>query len=285
MKEKSYVYSIGFDDEVLTDEGDVMTYTVKLRNGDTIKLICEISKATMEMEYYSFDPGKRGRLNIIFNYIIDLNDDGERWEGSSFNSLPFGFGRIYNSENVLKYQGYMFCGRKVVFGEEYYEDSKTLEYKGNFLCNRRHGRGILYDKGGLIVANGFWHFGESATQLIIPPKCNNIRFFTDCVKELIINDECFSDLNFFHIRNNCILEKLDVGDSCFGRIRKFMIDNCTELKSVMIGNNSFMTNSAYLKGQFFIQNCPKLEAIGIGDSSFIYCCERLELKSCLSIYC
>ena len=284
MEEKSYVYSIGFDEEVLTDEGDVMTYTVKLRNGDTIKLICEISKTTMEMISNPLEARKRIKLDIKSNCIIDLNDNGERWEGSSFNSLPFGFGRIYSSENVLKYQGYMFCGRKIVFGEEYYEDSKTLEYKGSFMCNRRHGRGKLYDKGGLLVAEGFWHFGESATQLIIPPKCNNIRFFTDCVKELIINNECFCDLNSFHIRNNWILEKLNVGDNCFECAKEFMIDNCTELKSIRIGNHSF-TNSAYLKGQFFIQNCPKLEAIEIGNYSLTYCCEQLELKSSLSILC
>ena len=42
-----------------------------------------------------------------------MSISGERWEGNSLNGLPFGYGCVYNSENQLIYEGFMFNGMKM----------------------------------------------------------------------------------------------------------------------------------------------------------------------------
>ena len=36
--------------------------------------------------------------------IIDLNEEGRRWEGGELNGKPFGFGREYSEKDNLVYE-------------------------------------------------------------------------------------------------------------------------------------------------------------------------------------
>ena len=38
------------------------------------------------------------------NRVLDLNDDGERWEGDALNNQPYGWGVAYDSENRMAYE-------------------------------------------------------------------------------------------------------------------------------------------------------------------------------------
>ena len=62
---------------------------------------------------------------------IDLNENGDRWEGDSLNGNPFGYGCIYHSENQLIYSGFIFEGLKVCYGTELYGDVCIVEYEGD----------------------------------------------------------------------------------------------------------------------------------------------------------
>ena len=42
---------------------------------------------------------------IQHNQVLDLNDDGERWEGDVLRDQPYGWGVLYDSENRRSYEG------------------------------------------------------------------------------------------------------------------------------------------------------------------------------------
>ena len=50
------------------------------------------------------------------NRVLDLNDDGERWEGDVLNSKPYGWGVLYDSENRKMYEGFRVGSVNVCYG-------------------------------------------------------------------------------------------------------------------------------------------------------------------------
>ena len=76
--------------------------------------------------------------------VVDLDGRGTRWEGDYLNGCPFGYGCIFNEENYIMYKGFMFEGKKVCFGNDYYGDLGTIEYVGDYYKNTRNGNGKLY---------------------------------------------------------------------------------------------------------------------------------------------
>ena len=87
---------------------------------------------------------------IQHGVVIDLNDLGDRWEGSCVNGSTYGFGCLYNSDNRKIYSGFMYDGMKVCYGSEFYGDCGAVEYIGGFFQNCRHGYGKLYSKKNAI---------------------------------------------------------------------------------------------------------------------------------------
>ena len=59
---------------------------------------------------------------LIENEIVDLNDDGRRWEGEVLKGDLFGYGCLYDEENELEYEGWMIEGKKRCYGIEYWND-------------------------------------------------------------------------------------------------------------------------------------------------------------------
>ena len=56
------------------------------------------------------------------NEIIDLNDEGRRWEGGVLKGEVFGYGCLYDEENRLEYEGWMIEGVKRCYGIEYWNN-------------------------------------------------------------------------------------------------------------------------------------------------------------------
>ena len=102
----------------------------------TIRVIeCDIQEKSMKVKTRNKNSSEWIEMNMdsfIKNDIVDLNENGTRWEGDSLNGSPFGYGSIYNSENQLIFKGFVFEGMKVCFGEEYYGDIGIVEYEGNY---------------------------------------------------------------------------------------------------------------------------------------------------------
>ena len=148
---------------------------------------------------------------VIKNDIINMNDNGERWEGDSLNNLPYGFGSYYNSENQVIFNGFMFEGMKVCFGIEYYGDIGTVQYVGSYYYNTRCGYGKLYNKLNEIVYEGEWYNDRPITdtlKIMNTLKEEDIHFG---LKEIIICDGCISDYTIINLNYLNRLNKLIIG--------------------------------------------------------------------------
>ena len=277
-------YRIGFNESVLIDEGERMKYWTITPNGNKIGVECYVPQKKMKVIEYQSEGNDCLSYYIETGVTIDLDNNGRRWEGDSINGIPFGYGSLFDGNNVLKYRGYVLFGKKVCFGEEYYKDCETVEFKGNFVDNMRHGKGILHDLKGSIVFEGNWHLGDNSSQLVIPSKCNDSQLFTDVVKELVIGDGCYFELVSLYFENNHILEKVVIGTDCFEKVNEFVIRECSELKSVVMGERSFVSDEDD-NGFVLITNCQKLELIEIGGKSFSNYRKGFELKSFVAWLC
>ena len=101
-----------------------------------------------------------------------------------------------------------------------------------------------------------------------------------------MNNETYMTFNFSRFK---LIEELIIGDNCFSNVELFNIDGLNHLKSIKIGNNSF----THLKNNgewdddianntnrsFSILNCIELESIEIGEYSFSDYAGGFELKN------
>ena len=74
--------------------------------------------------------------------VLDLSDDGERWEGDVLDNQPYGWGVVYDSENRMVYEGFRIGEVNVCYGRSYYSDIGVIEYKGEWCGGQRRGRGV-----------------------------------------------------------------------------------------------------------------------------------------------
>ena len=90
------------------------------------------------------------------------------------------------------------------------------------------------------------------------------------LEELIIGDDCFSNVDTFKIDGLNELKSLKIGINSFTKkknswgddeSRSFSILNCIELESIEIGHHSFSDYG----GEFELINLPKLSTIKIGE--------------------
>ena len=93
---------------------------------------------------------------IEHDQVLDLSDEGERWEGDVFNNQPYGWGVYYDSENRMVYEGFRIEDMNVCYGTKYYSDVQKVEYKGGICEGKRWGRGTLFDRTGKTVFDGEW---------------------------------------------------------------------------------------------------------------------------------
>ena len=68
-----------------------------------------------ESEFVSVDAS-----DIELNCVIDISNDGMRWEGSFLKNSPFGFICIMNESNEVIYQGVMIGDKKECYGIDFY---------------------------------------------------------------------------------------------------------------------------------------------------------------------
>ena len=63
---------------------------------------------------------------IEHGQVLDLNNEGERWEGDVLNNEPYGWGVLYDSENRRVYEGFRLKDVNVCYGRSYYPDIQKL---------------------------------------------------------------------------------------------------------------------------------------------------------------
>ena len=212
---------------------------------------------------------------IEHNRVLDLSDDGERWEGDVLNSKPYGWGVVYDSENRMVYEGFRIGEVIVCYGRSYYPDVGVIEYEGMIFEGKRWGRGIQYDKQGVVMRDGEWVNDESVEMTMTMTE-ENQRLFT-CVEELIVSDECCNGMEWRAFDVTCIvhLRELRVGYGCFGKTEELKLIGLSQLERVVIGKSSFTTegydpNESGMNPNrhFYLKDCPRLKELKIGIWSF-----------------
>ena len=257
---------------------------------------------------------KKSETNYCEKDIIDYSEKGERWEGPTLDHHAYGFGCLYNGDNNIVYEGFMFNNQKVGFGIEYYPEGNQIMYYGSFLNNTRCGYGILYDKKNEIVYEGDWINGNSDNNKWYsnPMDITNEYEFHSLIQELrvgahkeVINNEVIQNYNCSQFNRGTKtelsitklklvdfmnLEKIDIGICCFLETSIFVVEHCPKLESIDIDAISFcllipdedeedISSKLNKNAIFSVTNCEKLERINIGDGCFFGNAGEFELKS------
>ena len=172
--------------------------------------------------------------------VLNLNDEGERWEGPVLDEMPFGWGKRFDKDGVLMYEGFSVNDKYCLYGREYYTDVGIVRYEGTWCDGMRCGRGVLFDKHGQKVYEGEW---VNDAQLI--------------ERELVVENPIrlppFTSL----------LESLTVGDHCCNEASSLLLNDLPRLKVVDIGNESFGAEGQEL--QLSCLHCPELVSLTLGN--------------------
>ena len=208
---------------------------------------------------------------IEHKQVLDLSDDGERWEGDVLHNQPYGWGVYYDKDNNKVYEGFRLKDVNVCYGRSYYADIQQLEYEGEICEGKRWGRGIQYDRNSSTMFNGEWMDDEHMNNRVVLNEEN--QFLHNHIEELIVeNNSCNGpewaalDLSFIsHLR------LFEVGDECFENVDEVKLIGLSKLERVMIGMNSFTKKNlpSYNPDRhFYLKNCERLRELKIGSNSF-----------------
>ena len=107
---------------------------------------------------------------------------------------------------------------------------------------------------------------------------------------ILISNGSYTDMRIFDLSRFILLEELIIEDNCFSNVDIFKIDGLNYLKSIKIGIKSFtqqkdnwgtINNSS--SRSFGILNCNELKSIDIGRYSFFDYGGKFELKNLPSL--
>jgi len=245
MEGKTYGIGLRNNPKLVIEDNDILYYS---ETGENVELKFEFNKRDYSTKVFVRKLEEdifveSTKYEIIKDVKEVLSEDGTRWEGDWYNGQPFGFGSVYDGEGNRIYVGFMVESRKVGFGTEYFADTHTVDYCGNFLNDKRHGWGCSYDRNGNKLFEGDWRFGKNNFEERIEIRDKNgddCLEIHDLIKELVIGEKCFN-------------KKKRWGNA-------FVIENLTNLEKIVVKKNSLM-NLNLLK----ICNCEKLMIIKAED--------------------
>ena len=233
-----WLFSIGKNESGVNR---ILEYNIKTRE-------FKLRKKTEEGDYISNDSS-----DVVYHSTLDVSNDGMRFEGSSLNHSPFGYGSLYNSTNELLYQGVMFGCSKECFGVEIYPGLDIVKYCGCYYMNERHGFGILYDRKGEILYEGYWLYGSTnyETSIVLKDVVND-RIVHSLIHELVIDEGCGNDYDVdLELSYLVHLERLEVRSNSFKNLKSLKISDNPVLKTVDIGKkNASLQYEGFLEGAF-----------------------------------
>ncbi|KAK8808372.1 hypothetical protein WA171_001592, partial [Blastocystis sp. BT1] len=221
---------------------------------------------------------------LVENEIVDLNDDGMRWEGEVLKGDLFGYGCLYDEENELEYEGWMIEGKKRCYGIEYWNDTGLKKYCGCYYDGLKNGYGLLYDRNGMIEYEGLFKDDviidvNDDMRMKWIDDCELI--VTSCIESLIIADLFNPDISSLILNYSLIsLKRIDIRYACMEKVNQFVIDGLNGLETISIGWKCFSLNNSPREGsKCLIMNCYQLREIHIGRDS----CSRYESFECKNL--
>ncbi len=204
--------------------------------------------------------------DIEHNRIVDLNEDGSRWEGDVLHDEPFGWGVLYDGNNRVAYEGFRIGSRNVCFGRRYYADIARIEYEGEWCRGMRWGRGVQYNRKGDVVYDGKWVSNEHLETKVVVACDQSQSPLHCCIEELVIGSNCFNneELRLLDLSLIPALRSLSIGDYSFEDVEIVNIVGLNHLESVVVGNYCFKDR----EGRFFLKHCPSVKRLKTGRFSF-----------------
>lgn len=286
---KEYIVGLGNENSLLID-GSVYSQRTPSDDNGCLLIECNPNDKTMIIKERR---GKGGEFtDLIFSDIkkkdtIDIGEKGERWEGDSLLGIPFGYGCLYDSNNTVLFEGFMFKGKRVCYGTDYYPDASVIEYCGSYYDGNRYGNGTLYDKHSSILCEGDYYNGNR--MVAIADNVNSDSEINSLIQELTIGNDCYSDHSRFALIGFHSLRFVKIGDRCFPKVFHVTIKECEQLSGVIVGEASFTKHPTYESlsrckslnnsKDVSIMDCCSLKEIIIGTLSFSDYCNMFELKS------
>ena len=221
---------------------------------------------------------------IEHKQVLDLSDEGERWEGDVLNNQPYGWGVLYDKEGEKKYEGFMIGEAYVCYDTQYYSDIQKVEYEGEWCEGKRWGRGVQYDRRGNTVFEGEWLNDEHEMEKKVVVSDDRQTVLHNRLEELCVPSESrfladwkslecslMPRLRVLAIGGNCAfvgavelvgagcLESVAIGDSVSIAPKPFVVKDCPTLKTLAMGNDSFSGCSSCV-----LQSLPMLESVRFG---------------------
>ena len=199
--------------------------------------------------------------------VLDLSDDGKRWEGDVLDNKPYGWGVLYDSENRKTYEGFRVGDVNVCYGRSYYPETQKVEYEGELCEGKRMGAGVLYDRNEEVIHEGEWVNNRPLLTRVELTDKNPVLH--NRVKELIVKDYSFNGEMQETLTFSCLpeLRELKIGKHCFENGKGLDFVKLKELKRVLIGNYCFTEEE---NAAFTMTDCEKMKELIIGFGS---CCD------------
>lgn len=284
---QTFIFPMGLSGhDYLSIKGSIYTQS-KVLSDNLLQLItCNLDKYSMKVVQTTVDFSESQEVDLtdfIESYTLDDYDTGRRWEGNVLSNQPFGFGKGFDENGILTYEGFILDGKKVCFGTVYYPQSERVQYYGSFYENKRHGLGQLRDKTGALVYEGEWLDDK-------PIELDNLEVTTSFtgdiirmnIKELSVSSNCKCNVTQFILSDYSHLVKVTLGSSVLQSLTAFSVSRCHALKSITIeSDNCKKMNTKDFTIQscgFSIIDCNLLESISIGNSCF-QCYGSIEFTS------
>lgn len=218
----------------------------------------------------------RNLSKVRHNEVVNLNEDGERWEGDVLDETPFGWGVLYDKNNNMVYEGFRTDEWNVCFGRKYYADIGVIEYEGELCESMRWGHGTQYDRHGEVVFEGQWMNDSHilSRQAVITREMSEDDVWHNGVEELRIGDSVRLLAYILSFRVFPQLRVLSIGNESLCGVVRLRLVGMKHLEKVTIGDRSF-TNADYnqrkmLPCEFVLKNCPVLKELSIGNTSFVF---------------
>ena len=246
MEEKIYTINL-FENPKLIIKTNTIFYHMMVKKTE---YVVKCNTSTNLAELFKISPKSKTPTNlnsiIIKGTVEQLNEDGSRWEGDWYNEKPFGFGSLYDGEGNRMYSGFMFDGKKIGFGTEYFADNHKVDYCGNFMNDKRHGWGESYDRNNIKLFEGDWRCGKNDFEderIVIEDKEDCLRIH-DLIKELVIGENCLNEWkDDLIIQNYSNLESIVVKKNSLRNLNSLKICNCEKLKSIEIEDGDWRNDA------------------------------------------
>ena len=205
--------------------------------------------------------------------VLDLDAQGQRWEGFILDSKPCGYGEYYDSEGRLVYQGIMVGETYMCYGICYFADTGKISYEGMLNNGKRCGSGYQLDRDGTMLSSGYW-IGDKVVSFsyCISPR-GDFSGLHSLLQHLVINSirkDIGSKLSFCCFFNQ--LETLSFGENSCPSVVFCQLEHLPVLRSVHFGIGSFCArkHSSLQLECLSISHCPSLTIVSFERDSCHY---------------